>query len=286
MEWIKNEIGHMMELSCFYFLVVLYKKKYNDSETLQTLSKCKGIRTSRNHLFIWDNSPVSLSRSEIDEIRTAISPCTLSYFSDGKNHYLSEIYNDIISRCKSDSLLALLDHDSILPLGYIKTIEKAFAEKNNNDINLFLPIILSNNRIVSPAYETGFRHFMWKTEYYGKISSKNLTAINSGMVIKTNYLKNLFPGYNPKLKFYETDNDFMRKYRRQNDYAFVVDIKIAHSLNFIEDNLISKIKRFHAMKEGRMIVAKEEGILIYYRERLRFFYLGIKYSIIFKKKFF
>lgn len=268
-------------MSKIYILVVLYKKQITESDTLMSLQVSQKPNINCE-LIIWDNSPYKQDFEQVAILSNTLEPWHLSYRWDGKNHYLSQIYNTVISECDDDSILIILDHDSKLPANYLKYIENITMSSETSNVNLFLPIVFSHDKIVSPAYETKFRHKLWENKKIGIISSENLTAINSGMVIRSKYLKGLFPGYNEKLRFYETDNDFMRKYRLQNESAFIMDLCINHSLNFIEDDVASKISRFQAMKEGRLIVAKEYGKSQYFIERLRFAYLAIKYAITYK----
>lgn len=262
-------------------LVVIYNKLLNESETMLSLQNCKDINNGNIHLHIWNNSSKSLQVEEVKWMESKFCNCKFSIYEDGINHYLSYVYNKIITIVSNESVLILLDHDSILPTSFLQDVNKAVSDDKNADINLFLPLIFSHENVVSPAYEKLFQHSFDKS-YVGRVESRNLMAINSGMIIRSVYLKTKFPGYNSKLKFYATDNDFMLKYRKDNKYAYILPSAIKHSLNFIEDDIDSKVRRFKAMKEGAIIIAKDNGCLSVILEYLRFTYLIIKYSFVYR----
>lgn len=259
-------------------LVVIFNKLLNESETMLSLQNCNGINNGDIHLHIWNNSPQSLHDDEIDWVKVNFNNCKVSIYGDGINHYLSHIYNKIISLVSMDSLLVLLDHDSMVPVNFLEGIHEAVYDDKNANINLFLPVIMSHEDVVSPAYEKFFQH-SFNCSHRGAVDTSHLMAINSGMCIRTSYLKTQFPGYNEKLKFYATDNDFMLKYRSNNTHAYVLSVIIKHSLNFIEDDVSSKVRRFKAMKEGAIIIAKDKGQLSVVIEYIRFSFLVLKYSI-------
>ena len=52
----------------------------------------------------------------------------------------------------------------------------------------------------------------WKEKLTGVLKINNRFAINSGMVIDAHYLANTFKGYDERIKFYGTDDDFILKY--------------------------------------------------------------------------
>lgn len=262
-------------------LIVIYNKLLNESETMQSLKNCKGINKGDILLHIWNNSSKPLHIEELEWMKSNFSNCKFSIYEDGINHYLSYVYNKMITVVSTESVLILLDHDSILPASFLQDVNKAVFDEKNADINLFLPLIFSHENVVSPAYEKLFQHSFDKS-HVGRVESRDLMAINSGMCVRSVYLKTKFPGYNPRLKFYATDNDFMLKYRKNNKYAYVLPSVIKHSLNFIEDDINSKVSRFKAMKEGAIIIAKDNGCLSVILEYLRFSYLILKYSFVYR----
>ena len=259
-------------------VVVLYNTSIEDSETLLTLRNAKGFISDDNHVIVWDNSPISLLENQGSLIENIYYPCKVSYYWDGINSSLSYIYNIIRKRANSRYTI-ILDHDTSIPIDLFVCLDKIIGDGNNNDINLFLPMLCSHGHVVSPAYEYKYCHKRFKETACGRIDCNHLMAMNSGMVINSNYFRDIFTGYNEKLKFYGTDNDFMRKYRKQNKYAYILPMRINHRSNFREDPLPQRIKRFVAIKEAAIILAREDGILMALFERFRYFLISVKYDL-------
>lgn len=262
------------------FLVVLYKKKPSESETFRSLQNCKDLLKGNCITYLWDNSPVPLSSNEIMGITTDNPELAINYIANTSNTYLSVIYNKIIKLCSRDGFLVILDHDSSFDSSYIKAIIRETGNPQNLDINLFLPLIMSSNRIFSPSTEY-FRLIskLWNTPKLGRVSVDNMQAINSGMVIKTNYLKDDFPGYDEHLKFYVTDLDFMYKYRSQNKDVFVLDARIDHTLNFYEENNDSKARRFKEQRASNLYLSKKQGIFLFFFQLFRYVYVTLKFCL-------
>ena len=259
-------------------LIILFKKTFETSETLQSLLANTVFLDKRNKLTIWDNSPNSLQTKEVNAIRSSFSPCEVEYISTNNNSKLSYIYNTIRKKTDRD-FLVLLDHDTCLPTNFIKIVDESVNDSQNSDINLFLPVLFSDSNIISPAYEYKFTTKMWTVPSYGRMISDNLQALNSGMIIRTSYFKYVFEGYNENLAFYGTDNFFMKKYRKNNPYLFILPIDIIHHSNFREDDLISRARRFMAIKNAAVINAKDEGKFYVLFERFRMLYMAFKYCI-------
>lgn len=262
-------------------LVVLYNRLPIYSETILSIIASKNELLNLSELIIWDNSSRILSEHELFELDKLLTGVKYEYFANGKNTYLSKIYNQVIKSLDYNDYLIILDHDSTFGDIFFSTIKTSIV--NNPNIDLFLPLVYSQNKLVSPAYLKYFRGSYWKERKIGLVNSLNIHAINSGMIISARYLKSTFKGYNENLKFYGTDNDFMRKFSQDNEYLYVLDAEITHILNFHDDsNVEDKIFRFKAMREASLINMKINGVFLYYAAKIYFFMLGVKFSYRYK----
>lgn len=257
-------------MSLFKILVVLRNKTIESSETCMSLVSAKELLADRSEIILWDNSDVPLTSQKVDSYRKMLSGVNLSYIHRGRNVYLSEVYNNIIEYIDEDGLLLIFDHDSSIPISYFQELLEAI--NLYPEINLFLPRIYHKDFLFSPAKSFYFlgRHF--HSLKAGVLSAKHLTAINSGMAIRCRYLKSEFPGYNTKIHFYGTDNDFMYKYSMTNRDAYVMDAIIQHHLNYFESTDVrEKVFRFQDMKYGATEQMKEINWGVYMLCRLYFF---------------
>ena len=114
------------------------------------------------------------------------------------------------------------------------------------------------------------------------MTTKHVTAINSGMIISSKYLKNSFEGYDERIKFYFTDNDFMSRYDSSHDKLFVLDYKMKHTLDFYKkgESFEKKKRRFRDLRRSFLILMKRQGWLAYTLTQLYLFVYSVKFSII------
>jgi hypothetical protein len=241
--------------STFTFLVVLFGKNIEDSDTIQSLIRNSKV-LENDMVYVWDNSPLALSIAAIDLLSQTFNQ--VKYHHTPENTVLSQVYNTVIEEVEqSSSYLILLDDDSTLPDSFFtEIIESTFC---NATIELFLPQIYSGGVLVSPA-----KDYLFRTELIGTINSglhrsKYLTAINSGMVIKIDFFKKGFR-YNNRLNFYGTDNFLMFEYSKQCKDLVVLDVKIDHDLSYNStDDINKKIKIFREIKRANKIIYADDS---------------------------
>lgn len=213
----------------YLILIVIYNQKLDKSPSYQSiLDSMEYFKKSK--LIIWDNSQEN-QKINIDTINFFNQ---VEYIHTPENLSLSKIYNKVIQLNNGFDYMIILDQDSSFSKDYLLEIEKSINK--NKDINLFLPIVKSNNTIVSPGDYKIFKGSYWRKEIYGKINSKNILAINSGMVINFNYFKHTFVGYDERLNFYGVDTYFMFEYAKQNEYCYVLDYTFYHESALLDED--------------------------------------------------
>lgn len=240
----------------FLLLVVLYNKTLHTSETLGSLLTFRD-QLKGSKLLLWDNSPASaLTKDELEVLQSSFTE--VEYVCTPENLALSAIYNQVLQRQEMAKYegLVLLDHDSLLADNFFTEARSSMAQ--HPDINLFLPIVESNNEIVSPADLYLFKGVRWKQKQTGLTKAKRRAAINSGMVIRTGYVQNEYKGYDERLKFYGTDTYFMNCYATQNKYFYVLNTSIQHQLNYFEkEELDVKLRRFREIRRSTAILNEQ-----------------------------
>lgn len=211
------------------FLVVLYKTKPEDSPTLQAL-----LRYVQNMeeevcfwLYVWDNSPES-NQESVKTIELLLPSLKIQYVHTPENISLSEIYNRVAIQIGEDSYLTLLDQDTSLPHEYFE--ELGLAQDMLEP--LILPKVMCQGRLVSPGLRFFAHGRLQSSVPSGKVKSKNLLAINSGMSIRGHVFHKI--RYDERLRFYGTDTFFMKQYEIHESTAFVLDTPINHSLAEME----------------------------------------------------
>lgn len=264
----------------FFILIVIYNKNPEDSSTIVSLSNTDDRFKTNIRCLICDNSEKELDDTQKRKLDCLLKGLEYQYaYNCGRNKPLSEIYNETIKILRSEEYLIILDDDSVFDSDFFGKISHAIGE--NKDIDLFLPVIYYNDIVVSPAVLKGFKGHYIKNIKTGRIKCKNITAINSGMVIKAKFLKEEFEGYDERIKFYFTDNDFMSKYDSTHKELFVLDYRMNHTLNFYMrgECFVKKKNRFRDLRRSYLILMRRKGIGIYLLTQVYLFVYSIKFSI-------
>lgn len=252
-----------MDAINFLVLVVIYKLSPAQSATLSSLARC-GASKAHIRLVIRDNSPAAYTAAERDRLDQMLDGIPYVYRHNGKNEYLSAIYNQTIKELRPCEHLVLLDHDSVFDNGFFT--EAARCIKSHPGISLFLPRVYSGQQLVSPSRMVLFKGSYLRHCPPGLLPTRRAMAINSGMVISGSYLLHDFPGYDTDYHFYVTDCDFMWKFRRHAPYCCVMDYSIHHKLDFYgnDEPFGKKVRRFREMRRAFLTAMRKRGRLAYW----------------------
>jgi GT2 family glycosyltransferase len=215
----------------FLAVTVLFETAPSRSVSLQSMSRC--VRSGHQvTCVVWDNSPQRAAPVELAWLREHLPESI--YRHTPENVSLSRIYNTVIdehlrsdNRAAFDAVL-ITDQDSVFDADLLDEASSAIAA--HPDVSLFLPHVVSNDSIVSPATVYGCIGLPWRTKHVGRVSSRRTLAINSGMIIRSDYLARRFSGYDERLRFYGTDNDFCKKYSRDERWIYALNSVVTHSL--------------------------------------------------------
>lgn len=229
----------------FMALIVVYGESPLENSSIETLMK-NNFDKDRLRIIVWDNSITSEINSN------NITDSNIIYKWTPENIGLSEIYNRVIKDyLDHDEYLILLDQDSVLPIDFLEIAESAINE--NSDIDLFLPGVKANGRIVSPLYYClGWGRY-WKKMRHGRVRSGFVGAINSGMIISSRYLYGK-KVYDENLRFYGTDTQFMLDYSEARKHLCVLNTILQHDLSFFSDSIENRARKFAVMRAANIYI--------------------------------
>jgi hypothetical protein len=267
----------------YLITIIVYNKKLNESSTISSLSKLNLDIKGHSRVIVWDNSQERIESNSKENLSLLLDGIDSKYlFNNGKNVPLSIIYNHSIKLLNNYEYLVILDDDSEFNSEMFEKANQAITI--NPSIDLFLPIVMFNNTIVSPAYMWYFKGHFLKHVNNGIMKCKHITAINSGMIIKGDYLKNRFKGYDERITLYGTDNDFMSQYDDTHDHLYVIDYKMRHTLDFYskEETFEKKSRRYINQRKALLIIMRRKGLLIYLLTHIYYIAFSIKFAIIHK----
>ncbi|PIA86234.1 glycosyltransferase [Streptococcus parauberis] len=255
-------------------IIVLYNKSYKDSITINSLSK-----TNHNfNLVIYDNGTKDFGNREW------CNQNNFTYLGDGTNRGLSYAYNRAIEQINpsQNDFLVILDDDTYLSEDYINELVSISNSKSSFDV--FLPIVKTEKFILSPSrIEHSGRVIL--LENVRNIDYSNITAINSGMVVKGNVYKNI--KYDENLFLDCVDHDFMNQISIHKYKVKILNSVINQTYSRESESNIKNIKiRFEIYQKDFKVYCKKYNYMFYYFlaiYKLKFFYL-LKFGLPFISK--
>jgi len=221
-------------------LVVVYGCRPVDTLSLHSLLECERSDCDMR-VLVWDNSP------HAQELGLDVLDTEVGYIFTPENLGLSIIFNRVIrEHLRAGEYLLLLDQDTGLPPNFLTTTAAAVVKYPA--VDLFLPMVRANGRWASPVtYACGWGR-AWPEPKRGKMPSRRICAINSGMVISAAYLHGAFPGYDERLRFYGTDTQFMLDYIDRRPELHVLDATLSHDLSFFSGPPSERVGKFLSMR--------------------------------------
>lgn len=210
------------------FIVVLYKTKLSDSNTIKSLKANNIHLFADNIISIWDNSPEKINKKE--DCKIFFGSNNVEFNHTPENLSLAVIYNKIINSHFDFDIVQIFDQDSeIRKENYNSYLEKVVSE--NLDLNVFLPKIFSNGNLYSPGKFWIFKGWHYKKINDGFNKDSFYTAITSGVVIRINSLKKFNVYFNEELSLYGIDTCFFTDFRKKDNSFYLMDFELEHDLS-------------------------------------------------------
>lgn len=218
-------------------VIVIYNKSCADSETCRTvlLSAEQPAR-----VLVMDNSTREYPNAAFCAERG------WHYRSMGGNAGLSKAYNAALELLKdAHGLVVWADDDTSFPENYFSGLS-AFAEENPEK-SLFLPVVLSGERRISPSAAGKYR--VEPVQTTAELAGRPVTAINSGMAVRLELYQAGYR-YDESLFLDCIDHDFMRWCRLNGKDFFVMNGVTLRQRFFID----SRPKRSAALARRKIFV--------------------------------
>lgn len=264
----------------YLIVIVLYGKHLSESSSICSLMASGNLLQGRCRLIVWDNSPTPCHPEEIESLQNRIGLALDYRHNQGDNVPLSVLYNRTIPLLSEGEMLVILDDDSVFDADLFTKADQAIH--TYPDADLFLPVVRNGKDIVSPAAMVGFKGHYLQEVQPGPMPCHHRTAINSGMIISARYLKHEFEGYDERIRFYFTDNDFMSRFTASHQQFIVLDYTVQHTLNFYArgEDFVTKSRRLRELRRSFLILMRRRGILAYLSTWLYLVVYSIKFAII------
>lgn len=194
---------HSLDRKGIGIIIVIYNKLCSVSETLASLTD-----TSAYFVLVLDNS----TSKEIRRLNHVY--CTehnYIYHDFGENVGLSKAYNFGLSvlEKKTDTVI-VMDDDTVVPADYFHLAEQTLLDDTTSAV--LVPMVYTGNMLLSPCRRTGALFTRFKSFDSNSILPVNVSAINSGMIIRLDKFSQLSRQatlYDENLFLDCVDHDFM-----------------------------------------------------------------------------
>lgn len=211
-----------------FIIIVLYNVSCHDSIAYQSIKKINGI-----NLIVCDNS------TSINNNRNIVEKDGYAYINMCGNKGISKAYNKAIELIPKDinNYICLLDDDTKITIEYI---EKVSNFLKNNKADVFLPIVKTKERLLSPC--KFYKNKIYQVMDVKDIALSEISAINSGMVIRSTVMKKI--RYNENLFLDYVDHEFIREVKNNGFKIMVMnDVVLYQNFSMEENNYESAYNR-------------------------------------------
>ena len=252
-----------------FFVIVLYKKRPEESEAISSLLPILKKSLKEFSLLIYDNSPQP----------SPIPYHNIIYRHDPKNHGVSKAYNEalpIALSCKKKWML-LLDQDTALNESFFRNLDSTTRQYPHSIV--FVPTLKDRKGIVSP--------FLWTRgkgkridSVHARLALDKFRFVNSGALIETDSFSKA-GGYDEKIPLDFSDIAFGENLRKITDHFVVVDSILQHAFSDSSSLTYNEaIERFSFFCLGALNMGRTFGplSLYYFRALLRGLHLTIKFK--------
>ncbi len=268
-------------------VIVLYKIALEESPSFKSVLAAQKLGKEIS-VFIYDNSPYPQETKNYPDLH-------FFYTHDPENPGVSKAYNSgaAYAHRNEKEWILILDQDTTLPEAIFLDYERAI--RKYPEIKLFAPILkLANGKIFSPCKYRFKRGFHLKGVTAGLSSFKNMSPVNSGMLINTTSFFEA-GGYNNAVKLDFSDFQFIERFRKVQSNWCIIDVVCEQDFSDDEVSFASQLNRFRYYCEGALHSSKDGmwdwlqyGIVVFIRgtrltlryKRLDFFGTYVNFFLI------
>lgn len=235
------------------FGIVSFREIYTESITYIDL--INSFYTSSNiekqlNIVVFDNTDSVEWKSHPDNFSE--DKINIKYIHDPSNPGISFAYNKIfqVALQKDVSHIVFLDQDTHLPLNAYDS----YSEMAKNS-KIAAPRVWVDHELISPSKYYFFRSKKLKEIILKKLSLKNHTVINSGLLVRTDVFKSV-KGYNEMLRVDFCDHDFIRRLAGHESFIDIIPIDLIQNFSTNNNNLKNAIFRYRIFVKDLLMFKK------------------------------
>ncbi len=209
-------------------VLVLYQVEASSSVTLVSFSRAlneSGL-TNQFKLLIYDNSP---SQSAAPDTM----PIPFEFIHDPGNGGLVGAYNAALQVAEHEGIgwLLLLDQDTVINAGYLKTLWLGQIElADNQQCAALVPKLLSKNKVISPSRVLWGGRLPPVDKTLSGIAPWEIVALNSGTLLRVSAVREV-GGFNPAFWLDYLDYWLFNRLHRAGHFVYVLNAELPHELS-------------------------------------------------------
>jgi rhamnosyltransferase len=216
-------IKYQSDADAVIAVLVLYKTRLEDSKTFVSLGNSLKSSKLIMDIVVYDNSPTPM----VSNPECVSDNWRIHYIHDETNPGVSKAYNEglAIARKLNKKWLLLLDQDTSFPQNAV--VEYSKAVRGNPGIFLFAPILISNDKIMSPCRYFLHRGYSINKVKYGVCDFSMKSLLNSGMLVGVDAFE-IVGGYNEKIRLDFADHAFIKCYKHYYRNFVLINMRCSH----------------------------------------------------------
>lgn len=235
-----------------YAIIVIYNKSCENSLTLQYLCN----NDSKINVIVYDNSEKDFNNYVYCLNRG------WKYITCNKNVGLSVAYNTVIKSLSinKDDYIMILDDDTHLNDNYLN---EALNLTKYGEYDVLLPIVKAGKFILSPS-NVKFKCGSRVVKDVSELIPSQITAINSGMIIKRNVYNYIL--YDESLFLDLVDHQFMKDVENNNCRIKIMNSTLVQTYSRNEKtSKKSAYKRYKIYCEDFKVYCRNNNAMFFYR---------------------
>ncbi|MDF2553890.1 MAG: glycosyl transferase, group 2 family protein [Chryseobacterium sp.] len=243
------------------FGIVCYREKFWETQSFKdiVMSHKKSSLDNQLLLSIYDNT--DFKEWNVLQDCPSYDNVIINYKHDSSNSGIAIAFNYFAEFSKNKNLqwIVFLDQDTSLPSDFFnKYVKKTL----NTDKNILFPKIYIGKHLFSPSHYNWFRTSEIK-EIQSDIMLHNITAINSGMMIKTDfYLQN--GGYNKNLRIDFCDHEFIERINNRQIFADIIDVCLHQEFSSKTNKKKKSLERYKLYCNDLKVYRKNKNKLLFF----------------------
>jgi GT2 family glycosyltransferase len=235
----------LQPIARLFAVVVIYKLKPSDSQTLKTLLRSAASMASSElelKILLWDNTPGGQASGDISK--------EILYVSAPDNPGLARAYNHALELAHDAGFdwLLTLDQDSDLPENFLaRMVGHSCSLNSTTDIGAIVPQVTGDGRNLSPFQFAFGAMPRWFDYGFEGIAQGATYALNSAALVRVDALRQI-GGYDPMFPLDVSDINLFHRLHHAGKKVYVAgDMLIHHDFSLLKKHGRMSVERYQAL---------------------------------------